>query len=211
MRTNKQISILLSLNIAGSVGLLIWWCLFPVVLPIGDANDNFQNLILDANWTALNLTGLVSCLLLCLGLPGIFIAHYKRFKILGFAGLLLASAGLVLFTAIQYYETLIWPAAAEVNPEMLQAKGVLVSGHTLVTGGLLVSGFILGIGYILLGADSLRTKRYPSVPIWFLMIGAVVFGNGILFPVRTIGLLFFSSGIIWISARLRRYLPKHNI
>ena len=193
MRTNKQISILLSLNIAGSAGLLIWWCLFPVVLPIGDATNNFQNLILDANWTALNLLGLVSCMLLCLGLPGIYIAHYKNFKMSGFVGLLLACTGLVLFTAIQYYETFIWPAAAEVHPEMLQAQGVLVSGHTLVVTGLLVSGFILGAGYILFGIASLRIKMYPVMPIWLLMTGAVVFGNGILFPVRTIGLLFFSK------------------
>ena len=210
MKTNKQIGILLSLNIAGSVGLLIWWCLFPVVLPIGESSENFQNLILDANWTALNLIGLVSCLLLCLGLPGIFLAHYKHFKMSGFIGLLLACTGLVLFTSIQYYETFIWPAAAEVHPEMVQAQGVLVSGHTLVVGGLLVSGIILGAGYILFGIASLCSKMYPAIPIWFLMLGAVLFGNGILFPVRTIGLLFFSTGIIWISVRLRRYLPKHT-
>ncbi len=210
MQTQNQTRILLGLNIAGSFGLLTWWCLFPVVLPIGDATDNFQNLILDANWTALNLIGLVSCLLLCLGLPGIYMAHYKHLKMLGFVGLLLACAGLVLFTAIQYYETFIWPAAAEVHPEMVRAQGVLVSGHTLVVGGLLVSGFILGLGFIVLGVAALRTKMYPAIPIWFLMIGAVVFGNGILFSLRTIGLLFFSSGIIWISVRLSRYLPKHN-
>ena len=210
MKTNKQIGILLSLNIAGSVGLLIWWCLFPVVLPIGESSENFQNLILDANWTALNLIGLVSCLLLCLGLPGIFLAHYKHFKMSGFIGLLLACTGLVLFTSIQYYETFIWPAAAEVHPEMVQAQGVLVSGHTLVVGGLLVSGIILGAGYILFGIASLCSKMYPAIPIWFLMLGAVLFGNGILFPVRTMGLLFFSTGIIWISVRLRRYLPKHT-
>ena len=159
----------------------------------------------------LNLVGLASCLLLCLGLPGIFLAHYKHFKMLGFVGLLLACTGLVLFTAIQYYETLLWPAAAEVHPDMVRTQGVLVSGHTSVVMGLLVSGIILGAGYILFGIASLRTEKYPSLPVWFLMLGAMVFGNGMLFPVRTIGLLFFSGGLIWISFRLRKYLSKNNI
>jgi len=211
MKTNKQIRIFLSLNITGAVGLLVWWFLFPVLLPIAEAAENFQNLVLDTNWIALNLVGLVSCVLLCLGFPGIYVAHYKFFKPFGFVGLLLTCLGLVLFTAIQYYEILIWPAAAEVHPEMVNAQGLLVSGNVRVVSGLLVSGIILGVGYILFGVASLRTKMYPAIPIWLLMIGAVVFGNGMLFSVRTIGLLFFTSGILWISIHLEIYLSKQTL
>jgi hypothetical protein len=199
INTQLQIRILLSLNIAGSVGLLIWWVLFPVVLPIRDASENFQNLILDPNWTVLNLAGLVSCIFLCLGLPGIFIAHYKHFKMSGFVGILLACSGLILFTAIQYYETLIWPAAARVNPELLHTRGALVSGNSTVILGLLASGIILGAGYVLFGLTAIRTKMYSLTPLLCLMSGAVAFGNGVLFPVRTAGLILFVTGTIWLS------------
>ena len=177
-----------------------------MLLPVADAADNFQELILDADWRGLNLLGLVSCLLLCLGLPGKYIVRYEHFRQSGFTGILLACTGLILFTAIQYYETFLWPAGAAVHPEMLAAHGTLVSGNTFVAGGLLVSGLILGIGFILFGVAALRTKMYPRVPVWFLMSGALLFGNGILFPVRTIGLLLFCSGIVWISWHFRKAL-----
>jgi hypothetical protein len=210
MNIQNQIRILLILNIAGSAGLLIWWFLFPVVLPIRDASENFQNLILDPNWTVINLAGLVSCLFLCLGLPGIFMLHYKHFEISGFVGLLLSCSGLILFTAIQYYETLIWPAAAQINPGLLETKGALVSGDSNVVLGLLISGIILGVGYILFGGAAIRTKMYPLAPLLCLMSGAVVFGNGVLFPLRTAGLILFVIGTVWLSILIRKQLANQT-
>jgi hypothetical protein len=208
MKTQKQIQILLNLNIAGSVGLLIWWIMFPVLLPIANASQSFQNLVLDSNWTAINLLGLLSCLVLCIGLPGIFLAQYRQFRMTGFLGLILACTGLILFTAIQYYETLIWPAAAQLNPELLHSDGALVSGNSSVLAGLLISGIVLGSGYVLFGFAALKTKKFNKAGIWLLMVGVVVFGNGIIFPVRTIGLILFISGTIWISVQLNLILMK---
>ena len=199
MKSQKQIKILLIINIIGSIGLLIWWLLFPVLLPVADASQNFQDLILDNNWTAVNLVGLLSCLLLCTGLPGFFLAHYNDFKPYGFWGLLLACTGLILFTAIQYYETLLWPAAAQVNPGLLHSDGALVAGNSAVVSGLLISGIALGSGYVLFGTAALKTNLYKKAALWLLMAGAVVFGNGIVFSVRTIGLLLFTGGTVWLS------------
>jgi hypothetical protein len=210
MKTQNLVWILLTLNIAGSVGLLIWWFLFPIALPVRDASDNFQHLILDADWTTLNLLGLLSCLLLCLGLPGIFIAHSKYFKISGFVGLLLACTGLVLFTAIQYYETFLWPAAAQIDPELLTAKGALVSGDPNVVWGLLISGIILAAGYVIFGLAALRTGKYPALAIWLMMTGSVIFGNGVIFPIRTAGLLLFAGSTLYLSIRLRTNISNTN-
>lgn len=210
MKTQKQIRILSSLNIAGSVGLLIWWMLFPVLLPLENASQNFQNLVLDSRWISVNLLGLISCLFLCLGLPGIYLAHYKHFKMYGFSGLLLACTGLILFTSIQYYETIIWPAAAQINPDLLNSGGALVSGNSAVLTGLLLSGIVLGLGYIIFGIAALKTKKYPKAAIWLLMVGVVIFGNGIIFPVRTVGLGLYISGTLWLSARIRKILPEYT-
>jgi hypothetical protein len=207
VKTLKQIRILSGLNIAGSVGLLAWWLMFPVLLPIADASENFQDLVMNSNWTVVNLAGLLSCLFLCLGLPGIFLAHYKHYKMYGFFGLLLACTGLILFTAIQYYETLIWPAAAQTNPGLVHSNGALVSGNSAVVAGLLLSGIVLGSGYVLFGIAALKTGKYSKAAIWMLMVGVVVFGNGIIFPARTVGMILFISGTIWISLQVRKALP----
>jgi len=203
MKAKYLINVECLLSLTGAIGILTWWIMMPVFLPVTEAADNFQNMVLDDDWVAVNLVGLISLLLFTLGFPGYYIKHHTRFNRLGFIGLLVVSAGLMLYTSVQYYETLIWPAAVRVNPELLQVKGALVSGDPLVVAGLLVSGVVFGVGYILFGISALQTKSFPRLPLWFLIIGAPVFGNGVAFPVRTLGLLLFCTGIIWLAIKTR--------
>jgi len=191
-------------SIIGGAGLMIWWVSMPIFLPINDSFENFNNLILDNNWLPLNIIGLISTLLLTLGFPGFYLRHHEKFNNPGFIGLIIASAGLVLFTSIQYYETLLWPAAVQINPELLQAEGALVSGDLRVVAGLITSGALLGIGYIIFGISALLTKAFPKIPVWFMIIGAPVFGNGIVFPIRTAGLISFCVGTIWLANSIRK-------
>ena len=192
------------LSIAGGIGLIAWWFLMPVFLPTAEAADNFQNLVLDDDWVSINLIGLISTILVTLGFPGFYMRFHDRFNKAGFAGLMIASTGLLLFTSIQYYETIIWPAAARINPELLQVQGKLVSGDHTVVAGLIISGAVLAIGYVLFGIAALSIRAYPVIPLWFMIIGAPLFGNGVLFPIRTAGLLLFSSGTIWLAISIWR-------
>ncbi|MCG8577228.1 MAG: hypothetical protein MI810_20260 [Flavobacteriales bacterium] len=212
MKIDSIIRIECKLSIIGAIGLLVWWFLMPIFLPVADALDNFQNLILDDNWIPINTIGLISILLVTIGFPGFYLKNYLNFKTLGFYGLITASIGLILFTSIQYYETLLWPAAVKINPDLLQVKGALVSGDTRVVVGLVASGIFLGIGYILFGISALQTNTYPKIPLWILIVGAVVFGNGIAFPIRTVGLLLFCIGTIWLAIRLLKdeKIKVHN-
>lgn len=204
MKTKSLIRIEGLFSIIGAIGLLLWWNMMPLFLPTGDAVENFENLILDSNWIGINIIGLISLIFLTLGFPGFFLKQVEKFKKTGFIGLILASTGLILYSCIQYYETLLWPAAAQFNPELLHVSGALVSGDILVMSGLIISGAFLGIGYILFGISTLQTKAYPKIPVWFLIIGAPVFGNGILFSVRTVGLILFCVGTIWLANFIRK-------
>ena len=204
MKTKSLIKIEGLFSLVGGIGILIWWIMMPVFLPVADAANNFKNLILDNNWVVINIIGLVSLLFLTLGFPGFYLKSYEKFNKLGFIGLILASTGLILYTCIQYYETLIWPAAAQINPELVQAKGALVSGDSIVLAGLIISGAFLGIGYILFGIFAIQTKSYSRIPLWFLIIGAPVFGNGIIFPIRTVGILLYCVGTIWLANIIRK-------
>lgn len=204
MRINQIIQIERYLSLIGAAGLLAWWFLMPVLLPVSDSADSFQQMVLDNNWVSLNILGLVSTILMTLGYPGFYLAKHNTLNKTGFVGLMITCVGLILFTAIQYYETFLWPVAARVNPELLEVKGALVGGDAGIVAGLIISGIFLGLGYVLFGISSLKTKAYPKIPIWFLIIGAPVFGNGIIFPVRTVGLVLFCAGTIMLSLKARK-------
>lgn len=163
MDENTIIKIEASLCFIGAIGLLIWWFSMPVFLTITDASDNFQNLILNNNWIPINTIGLISTLLVTLGFPGFYLKNHEKFNQVGFWGLIISMIGLIFFTIIRYYETLIWPAAAKINPELLQVKGDLG-----IVSGLFFSGAFLGIGYTLFGISALKTNSFPTIPLWLI-------------------------------------------
>ena len=192
------------LNIIGGTVLLAWWFMMPLFLPVSEAATDFSAMVLHPNWIPVNVVGLAGILFLTSGFSGMFLAGSEKTGKLGLAGWLLALTGLILYTAIQYYETFIWPAAAQVNPELVQVGGVLINGDKGVMAGLVASGIFLGLGYILWAAVSIQRK---TLPVWlaiFLFIGATVFGNGILFSIRTVGILLFCPATILIGIRLRK-------
>jgi hypothetical protein len=192
------------LNLIGAIGLMIWWFSMPIFLPVANAENNFQAMVLDNDWILINLAGLISTLFMTLGFPGLYLHEHKKFSRAGFAAMIMALAGLILFTSIQYYETILWPAAANIHSELVHAKGALVSGDPGVITGLIFSGILLGLGFILFGLAAMRAKAYPRLPLWFLILGAPLFGNAVIFPARTAGLILFCTGMIWLSLHIRR-------
>ncbi|KAA3631894.1 MAG: hypothetical protein DWQ02_15695 [Bacteroidetes bacterium] len=186
-------------NLVGAIGLLIWWFSMPVFLPVSEATEDFSKMILDTDWIWVNSLGLMAVLLLILGFPSYYFKDFHKYDKLGLAGLILSILGLVLYACIQYYETLIWPAAGQLNPELIQVEGALVSGNTGVAAGLLISGIILSVGYVLFGISALRNKIHSRIPVWLLIVGAPLFGIGIAFMVRTVGIILFGIGTIWLT------------
>ena len=204
MNTQKIVKLEGLLSLIGSICLFVWWFAMPLFIPVAEAEENFQNLVLDPQWTAVNLIGLIAVILLALGFPGFYLKDYAKHRAIGFSGLMLACTGLILYACIQYYETLLWPAAARVHPELVETGGVLLTGDPGIMAGFLASGILLGAGYILFGISALRSRTFSRVPLWFLIAGAPLFGMGMVYPVRTLGLVLFCAGTIWLSAILRR-------
>lgn len=180
-----------------AVGLLVlWWIALGVLLPVAEAATHFETMILHSNWVPVNVVGLIGCLLLILTVPVLHCHIQEKRSTLGFAGLIVAEIGLVMFTCIQYYETFLWPVVAQTNPELVSFDGPLVFGAPLVLVPLILSGIFLGAGYILLGIALYIERAVPRYAAILLIAGAVLFGNGVVFPVRTLGLFLFAIATV---------------
>lgn len=185
-------------NIFGAILLLLWWFSMPVFLPVFEASEDFSRLVLDKDWMWVNLVGLLAVLMLIFGFV-YYLYGFEKFSRLGFVGIILSLLGLMLYACIQYYETIIWPAAGVLYPDLVTVEGALVSGDLGVMAGLLVSGAVLSLGYILFGISALKVKTFPKIPVWMLIVGAPLFGIGLAFMLRTIGAILFAVGTIWLT------------
>ena len=205
MNRSSILKILATANVTVGILLPLWWICMGFGLPVKEAAADFDMLITHANWVPVNLIGMAACLVWLLSLPSLLLFAYERSGILAFPGTVCAGIGAALFTAIQYYETFIWPVVARTNPELLKIDGALVFGSRLVLAPLLFSGVILGIGYLLLGIDLIQKRRLPRPVVLMLTIGGIVFGNGIVVPVRTLGMLSFAAAMVWIGVIMHRH------
>ncbi len=191
-------------NIAVGVLLPLWWILMGIGLPVSEAINNFDVLIVHPNWVPINLVGLVGCILWFISVPSFFLYKHEKAGWARFIGTVLVGVGVVLFTCIQYYETFLWPTVAKSNPELVKIEGALVFGAPLIVVPLVISGVVLGVGYIVLGISLFKSRVLPVPTILLLTFGAVIFGNGIVFSIRTIGMLAFVIALIWIGNIMRK-------
>lgn len=204
MARNSETLSFPAVHVVAMVLLVVWWLALGLALPVAEAANHFETMILNPCWVPVNLIGLVACVLLVLTLPVLYFDERHRRNTLGFAGLVVAEIGLVLFASIQYYETFLWPVVAQANPELVRFDGALVLGDPLVLVPLIASGGFLGVGYLLLGIALFRERMVPRYSAILLVVGAVLFGNGMAFPVRTIGLLIYAGATIVCCLALMR-------
>ena len=199
MTQKKLIKLGGTLNILTGVLLVLWWLLMGLLLPQAAAKDNFDIIVTHSNWIPINLIGFVAVQMWSLSFFFIFLVKSDKIKIRGIVGFILGEIGIVWYACIQYYETFIWPVVGRQYPEMVKIEGALVFGDTTVLIPLMLSGVFLGLGYILICIDLFKEKIFSKGVIWMLLIGALLFGNGIVIGIRTIGLILFVIAFIKIG------------
>ena len=202
---------------AGAVLLILWWFATGILLV---NSSNFADSIMHPAWLPINIPGLLACILICLGLPTLLQTGSVASQVsdveqkyserslrwsgrFGRWGLFTSQTGLILFASVQYYETFLWPVAAKYDKKLVESGGKLVFGDILVAAPLLASGLILTLGFLFLLLYLKRKDGERAWP-WTLFAGALLFGSGLIAPVRTLGLLLFAGALIRYAIRARR-------
>ena len=81
-------------------------------------------------------------------------------------------------------------------------NGRLSPTNKLIFGAFLLSGIFWSLGYIILGITTIRSGHFAKWAGVLFTVGAVLFGFGMVIPIRTIGVLLFSIGMIRIGNQL---------
>lgn len=126
---------------------------------------------------------------------------------MGLIGFISTMIGVVLFTCVQFEETFVWPILAGHAPGLLTLDGSLFKNPAYFSVYMLM-GVLWVIGFVILGIVSFRSGIFSKIASLLIIPGAVIFGLVIsLIIVRTVGVILFSTGIIWIGSKLAR-LPE---
>jgi hypothetical protein len=200
---NKEtVTKILNILLAVSGMLLIVWWLLVGLQWLTASDGSLATLVLTPSWLPINIVGLLSCLLLILGLTGILTGTSSVLGTFGFVGIAISVSGAALFTALQFDEAFMWPLLAVHAEEFLEIDGPMFSDPAF-SSSYLVMGVLFAVGFVLLALQSLRRRIFPVIPSLFLLVGSVLFAGGILIPamIRTVGVILFGTALIWIGFR----------
>ncbi len=145
-----------------------------------------------------------------IGLSWMFAAEHGQLGKLGWAGFVFGALGLSMYIGKLYWSGLLYPIVLEANPDLVERVG-LGPGSTpklLIVQLVFNAGAIsFSLGHLMLGVAMLRSKRFPSKPVWLLMSGAFMVGIWPLLPgvVQALSVIvsaIYAAGLVWLGASL---------
>ena len=139
--------------------------IFAVIQPIHP--PDVVSSVTTGAWAIITSLKTVMCLLLLLGIVGIYARQVKEAGWLGLAGFLLFGLGWALTTAFVFVETVIMPPLASVAPEFVDGfLGVAASRASEVDLGVIptlwiIAGILYMLGGLLFGIATFRAGILP--------------------------------------------------
>ncbi|MDF3821596.1 hypothetical protein P3G55_16950 [Leptospira sp. 96542] len=182
--------------------LFIWWISMGFFLPTSTDNFSFSKLILSPNWVIINLIGLFGAMVWPFAYIGLYHCILPISNIVSRLGFYFGMIGINLFFAIQFCQTFVWPIIAKTNPTLVELGGELVVGNLLVVVPIITSGVLLGLGYFLTYLEMSRRMFFNAGVRITLFLGVLLFANGILIPIRTLGLFMLTFASLSIGIML---------
>ncbi len=194
-------------NLSAGLLLLAFWYLYAILLPYRQLSSTLSILVLDKNWTFVNILGTGGAVISLLGLVGIFLSFGEKASNFALAGFIIAFLGTVLFMATLFWETLIWPILAQHDSSLLDFQGPIYSSKTYIP-YFITAGLFYSLGFLLLGLAIAQSGLYPYWAGILIAVGGPLFGLGAMFGnrqvyVRSVGITLLCIGMIWVGNLMR--------
>jgi len=182
-------------NILCALLLFVSWFSIGILMWNEISSQNFSAMVQNPAWIPVNVFYLIATILLIPGIFALYIKQAEKGGTLGLVSFWITILAIVWYTCIQFYETFFWPIIAAESPLLFQAVGFSPSNN-IIFSQLMLSAIPWAVGFILLGMITMKTKVVAKWTVWIFTIGALLFGVGMMFPIRSIGVVLFSYGLV---------------
>ena len=196
------------INIFSGILMLAFWYLYAILLPYSKLSTTLSILVLDRDWTFVNILGSLGSLLGILGLVGLYFSLENEITAAATAGFLIAMAGSILMFVALMRDTIMWPILAKHDPSLLDFTGPIYTSKTFMP-FFIFSVLVYAAGYVVFGLALASSSIYPQWAGHLLAWGTLLFATGPLFGpiqvyIRSVGLTGLTFGTIWLGTILLR-------
>lgn len=190
-------------NILCAILLTISWFSIGIFMWNEISTQNFSAMVQNPAWIPINVIYLLATILLAPGIVALYIQQAEKIGTLGLTAFWITLLAIFWYTCIQFYETFFWPIIASESPLLFQAVGFYPSNNIIYI-QLMLSAIPWAVGFIHLGIFAIKTEFIAKRIVWIFTIGALLFGVGMMFPIRSLGVILFSYGLIKYGNVIRR-------
>lgn len=200
------------INISSGVLMLAFWYLYAILLPYSKLSTTLSILVLDRDWTLVNILGSIGSMLGILGLVGLYFSLDSEINTITTIGFLIALSGSILMFVALMRDTIMWPILAKHDPGLLDFSGPIYTSKTFLP-FFIFSGLLYAAGHIIFGLTLANSSLYPQWAGHLLAWGALLFAVGSLFGplqlyIRSIGLTGLTMGTIWLGTILTKLAER---
>jgi len=188
--------------------MLAYWYLYAILLPYGKLSTTLSILVLNRNWTFVNILGVLGSILSIIGLIGLYLRLGDQITQLTTIGFIIAIVGAILMFITLVRDTILWPILARHDPSLLDFSGPIYTSKTFMP-FFIFSVLLYAIGYLIFGLALANSSIFPSWAGYLMAWGAVSFALGPLFGpwqvyIRSVGITALSIGTAWLGVILLR-------
>jgi tetrahydromethanopterin S-methyltransferase subunit E len=147
-------------------------------------------------WLILLDLSIIAAYLGLLALIGLYVRQVEEAGRLGLVAFILASLGTVMNIGFLWGGGFIVPALTSVAPEFLDQ--VEANPPTIVAAGFITTFALFALGWLLLGVASLKARVLPRIPLWLLILGAIL---GLVSRIVGLGIpgVLFGVALAWLG------------
>ncbi|RED43811.1 hypothetical protein [Seonamhaeicola aphaedonensis] len=186
--------------ISTAVLMLVFWILYAVFLPM---QEPYVNWVLDSDWTWVNVIGFVGSLMGIFALNSVYSVLNSE-KTSDYIGYTIGISGVVILTAILFFEAFILKGIAIQSPEIINLNSGFYQENSFKIANL-SGGLLLTIGALILGVSMVKRKIFKRWKVVMFMIACPTFGI-VIMPgnVRLLGVLLYSISLIAIGVEMNK-------
>jgi len=147
-------------------------------------------------WLILLDLSIIATYLGLLGLIGLYARQIEESGRFGLVAFVIASFGTVMSVGFNWGGGFIVPALTSAAPEFLDQVAEAPPG--IVAAGFISTFALFALGWLLFGAASLRARVFPAIPLWLLVIGAIL---GFVSRIAGLGIpgVLFGAALAWLG------------
>jgi hypothetical protein len=164
--------------ILGSILLLVYSVLFPLLLPMDEMLTDFTLLVLNPNWIWIAVVAFAGITMMIFGFAAVYTKIYEESGLAGLLGFIFIEIAYIFQACKVTWEIFLWPVIASNQASLFLLHDLVIKNSALVAVFRGIASVTIVIGIILFCLALLRSKSYPKLGGILIFVGAFMYGLG---------------------------------